>query len=203
MGDEQLPAQPGPAKPNHMPERQAIARDLREFDRLDRNHDGNLTGDRTYQRVKQYDANKDGKVTREEFLAGRARERAARRFRDLDRNSNGVLDGTEIKDKFRRYDTNADGVVDEAEYVTGRLADTDRLRDEMEFDRLDRSKDGFLTGQRTYKKWKKFDTNGDGKISKEEFLVGRAEERALARLKQTIDNQIARLQSPSAPETAE
>lgn len=180
--------------PRPLPERQAIARDLREFDRLDRSQAGGLTG-RSYGKVRHFDANRDGKVTREEFLAGRARERATERFQQLDRTGTGRLDVGGLKEKYRRYDTNQDGVVDEHEFVEGHLIDTQGLRDGMEFDRMDRSGDGFLSGQRTYKKFKRYDANQDGKISKEEFLAGRSDERALAKLKEIIDGYVSKVRT--------
>jgi len=62
------------------------------------------------------DANGDGKVTRNEFLAA-AKQRAERMFNHMDVNGDGVLDVRDHEARFfDRMDANHDGVVSRAEF---------------------------------------------------------------------------------------
>jgi hypothetical protein len=61
------------------------------------------------------DANKDGKVSRGEFLAMK-KARAERKFARLDANGDGVLDEKDRIARFDRIDTNHDGVISRDEF---------------------------------------------------------------------------------------
>ncbi len=74
------------------------------FSALDANKDGKISKEEFEShrpaRLQVADANKDGKVSRkeyEEFIVKRAKERADRMFARLDRNGDGELDSTDSK----------------------------------------------------------------------------------------------------------
>jgi hypothetical protein len=91
-----------------------------------------------------YDANSDGKVTRDELEQGLRRQFAA-----VDRNGDGILDQAEVQaENDRRYgangtgfspliDWNRDGKVDFAEFATTARS---------VFEEMDRNHDGVLEG---------------------------------------------------------
>src|SRR5688572_19111410 len=56
--------------------------------------------------------------------------------------------------------------------------------DEALWTKLDVTEDGWLDGNELNGGWAKFDTDGDEEVTKEEFLAGRAKERAAAAAKQ-------------------
>ncbi len=98
------------------------------FDQLDADGNGKL-GKREGRELEGYDANDDGKVTREEFHAGRGAdwkakrdERFEGRFDALDRNGDGVLSRKEGKE-FRGYDLDGDRRVSRLEFHNGQEAD--------------------------------------------------------------------------------
>ncbi len=160
------------------------------FDRLDTNKDGVLTeADRPkegkeqewlMQRFAQHDANKDGKLSREEF-PGRPEM-----FDKLDLNHDGFVTWEEheqvlqrVKEKGREWgeqrwkeaDTNKDGKISRDEF----------RGPPQVFDKLDANKDGFLTQDEVKERMKKgirehiggifarIDTNSDQKITREEW----------------------------------
>ncbi len=118
-------------------------KDINEFRKADRNKDGVLTGANTLKKYGKYDANGDGKVTAEEFLAGRAKVRAEAEFKKADLNKDGTLTGPQTLKKYGAYDANNDGKVTKEEYVQGRLGQTEETRAKAaEHDHMDTNNDG-------------------------------------------------------------
>ena len=102
-------------------------------------------------------------------------------FSKLDSNEDGYLSGKEMV-TVSAYDANGDKRVTEAEFLTARqkLRNVNPLvQDTNQFESLDKNEDGRLSGKEVAA-WKQFDSNGDGEVSKAEFLSGRAAERKTA-----------------------
>lgn len=100
-----------------------------------------MRGDGIFERA---DANKDGTVTREEFIAARADH-----FTKLDRNSDGYIDNSDVPKRLAarrqqqgggdfmvgQFDADGDGKVSKEEFVNGPT---------LAFDRADANKDNVL-----------------------------------------------------------
>jgi len=94
--------------------------------------------------IEQADANKDGKVTRQEYVDARAAQ-----FARMDRNGDGVVDESDSRERADqsavgkrvaaairgRIDTNSDGKISKDEFVNAPT---------MLFDRFDADKNGEL-----------------------------------------------------------
>ncbi|MBL8270670.1 EF-hand domain-containing protein [Steroidobacter sp.] len=97
--------------------------------------------------LEKADTNKDGSVTREEYIAARAE-----RFTKLDRNSDGVIDSSDVPEQLaarrqkkgggdfllEQFDTDGDGKVTREEFVNGPT---------LLFDRADTDKSNVLDPQ--------------------------------------------------------
>jgi len=120
---------------------------------------------------------------------GTARAQApAAAFERLDVNEDGVLSGAELKSVAAR-DADGDGRVTRAEFAgpssagptpgspmpdAAGAADDERL-----FNRRDITEDGVLSGTEV-KGFESLDTDGDGEVTKAEFLRGRGAARGTA-----------------------
>jgi hypothetical protein len=101
------------------------------FDQLDQNEDGWLSGVELGD-ARVYDIDRDGEVTRIEFLSGRANDRLqiqegtileedVRFFHQMDSTQSGYLSGTDIRNAgAESFDLDYDGRVTRAEFLTGR-----------------------------------------------------------------------------------
>lgn len=162
------------------------ATDDEVFSKLDTNEDGVLSG-KEATTVRQFDADKDGEVTKAEYLAGIVSERKAllsindsKLFAERDTNEDDVLSGKEIKG-FENYDADSDGEVSRKEFDQGRAADRKKIagpspeelaRQALEkFRQLDINEDGRLSGKEMVG-FEKLDGNGDKRISEKEFVAG-------------------------------
>ena len=102
-------------------------------------------------------------------------------FEKLDTNNDGVLSGTEAA-TVRRYDSDGDGEVTKKEYLAGIAGERKKppaIDDDKLFADRDVNDDGILSGKEV-RGFEKYDTDGDGEVSREEFDKGRAADRKLA-----------------------
>jgi len=135
------------------------------------------------------DLDKDGMLTREEFMRGGQNAFATRTFNQVDKDGDGRITKDERAEappfflsRFADADKDGNGLVtsDEwAEYMSSLSANRVSNPDEMLrrlFDKNDENKDGRITqNEATSRFWKRvssFDTNQDGEISEEEFRLG-------------------------------
>lgn len=127
----------------------------RRFKKRDKNEDGVLTGNEIGRKMaKRYDKNKDGKVDKAEFEAGR-RADFLKHLKKKDVNNDGVLSGNELTARVRKRDANGDGQVTAEEYLQG--AARERLIAASRREMRARS-------------FRKLDANNDGRVSRQEFL---------------------------------
>lgn len=126
----------------HVTWREYLATELtrQSFQNLDRNRDGVLRAGEIA-RIEtpssaRFDANRDDKVTKQEFLAARAKDakaigrpdakdvraRADKIFKQADQDRNGRLTGDE-RSRHRSYDRNHNGMISRSEFMRGHATD--------------------------------------------------------------------------------
>ncbi|MEB3237002.1 MAG: hypothetical protein VKO64_05200 [Candidatus Sericytochromatia bacterium] len=152
-----------------------------QFRIRDKNADGVLSGNET-KGIEQKDANGDGKITYAEYRGAATNEikdlaelGRKLKFRSLDENKDGVLTGTEATG-LRRLDKDGDGRITEKEYLKGLAAedrDKQELKHDKEFKSLDINEDDVLSGTEA-RNLGAFDADKDGKVTRQEYLDGRA-----------------------------
>ena len=143
---------------------------------LDKDKDGKVTAKDLGLSEKDFarkDANKDGKLSKDEYRADFHRQNS---FQTLDADKDGKL-STEEMGRLARfgsadYDANHDGSVDAEEFKAARGAEMRAARREHLQQKLDS-----LAGDDLDKMVKKFDGDGDGKLTVNEVLEGRREGR--------------------------
>lgn len=139
-------------------------------------------------KLAEWDANKDGKVTKEEY-------KGKIPFETLDRNKDGVINGDDLRaggpgtpgtpgmpgspaemaQRFKEADKNGDGKVTQDEFPgpAERFAMLDRNKDGAvtpdEMEAAMREGAGKAGGKRMFER---FDKNGDGKVTRDEFPGG-------------------------------
>jgi Ca2+-binding EF-hand superfamily protein len=98
-------------------------------------------------------------------------------FRSFDADNDGQLSAQEIGNyAWGVYDKNGDGFVSKDEFLNGRAADkatAATTRDpEVAWKLLDWTNDGWLSGTELDGKYQRYDADGNGRVTKEEFLKG-------------------------------
>jgi Ca2+-binding EF-hand superfamily protein len=163
------------------------ASDEAVFAELDLNEDDLLSG-KEVKAVKAYDTNEDGRITKQEFMEGRRKERGVdpaeadeALFTERDISEDGFLSGKEKKG-LEKYDSDSDGEITKAEFLAGRRAERSgkpsntsseaarRLAEER-FAALDQNEDGRLSGTEIAETIKNYDANSDNRITKDEFIA--------------------------------
>lgn len=138
------------------------------FDRLDKNDDGFITerelkpaqGDRHGRFLAKADKDKDGRISREEFIANPPfaqadQERLNKMFDRMDGNSDGFLDRKDHgaaggrkrppRMDFKKLDSNQDGSVNWQEFKKAPVTRSTPEKERREqFNRIDSNKDGKL-----------------------------------------------------------
>ncbi len=167
-------------------------RGQRFFELLDRNRDGVVTlGEMRAMRTRRMaaiDANRDGRISRREFMSARPPwvrgrtgprmvRRRARIFARIDANRDGVISSAEREASlirwFARMDADRDGRLTRREFIAARQ----RLRGgpARRFGRLDANRDGAISFRelldRRAERMQAIDRDKDGKVSRREFLA--------------------------------
>jgi EF hand len=112
--------------------------DKEDFDRLDISGNGYLTGPEILPAIRSYDLDGNGNIDFKEFVAARAKSKAApgeqksagtpqgsvaddeALWKKLDWNPDDVLDGKELEGGWVKYDLDKNGEVSKAEFLAGR-----------------------------------------------------------------------------------
>lgn len=141
------------------------------FKQMDADHDGTVSGEefskyianRRAERHQRYfalaDTNKDGNISREEYLEAK-RQRAERKFARLDKNGDGVISSDEF----------ASGKHRKGHWGGGDFS-------KKIFARMDTNKDGKITQGESLDAWtqwfKRMDSNGDNVVTTDEVKQAR------------------------------
>jgi Ca2+-binding EF-hand superfamily protein len=167
-------------------------RGQRFFELLDRNRDGVVTlGEMRAMRTRRMaaiDINRDGRISRREFMSARPpwakgrkqpgmERRRARIFARIDTDRDGVISPTEREASlmrwFARMDADRDGRLTRREFATARQ--WLRGGPDRRFERLDANRDGAISFQelldRRADQMQAADRDKDGKVSRREFLA--------------------------------
>lgn len=145
------------------------------FDDLDSNQDGYLSGTELDEKARAFDADGNGRVTREEWALGQMAEKEAAwkaEFKKADANQDGWLSGTEAA-AFRQFDANGDGEITEQEYLAAKRAEVMNGVYEQDFAARDLNQDGYLSGNELDAAARALDLNMDGKVTRDEYLAGK------------------------------
>lgn len=146
------------------------------FENLDADKDGKLSAHEMsrLQRFdsRDYDLNSDGMVNSSEFVASRKAEMNDARRARIEEKLEG-LEGEDFAKMVEKFDADGDGKLTADEVLAGRREARDNKRFEL-------SRENFkaLAGENgeisvaDNKQYRKYDTKGDGSLSKAEFMEG-------------------------------
>ena len=183
---EFMSARPPWARSRRQP--QMARRRARIFSRIDTDRDGFISpAEREASLVRWFarmDADRNGRLTRREFIEARRRLRggSARRFQRLDANRDGAISFRELldqrADQMHAIDRDRDGRVSRREFLARGPRDRKRLAQRVRlFERLDANRDGYITPLENglaLKSWfARLDANRDGKLTQEEIELRR------------------------------
>lgn len=142
----------------------------------DANQDGYLSGNELDAKAKAFDANGNQRVTREEWEMGQMAEREVgwkKEFKQADANQDGWLSGSEAT-AFRAHDANGDSEVTEQEYLGAKRAEVMNGVYDQDFAARDQNQDSYLSGNELDAAAQAFDTNKDGKVTREEYMAAKS-----------------------------
>ncbi|MNR93757.1 EF hand [compost metagenome] len=146
------------------------------FTERDTNQDGYLSGNELDAKAKSFDADGNQRVTREEWEMGQMAEREVewkKEFKQADANQDGWLSGSEAN-QFRSFDANGDFEVTEQEYLDAKRAQVMNGVYDQDYAARDQNQDGYLSGNELDPATRAFDTNQDGKVTREEYMAAKS-----------------------------
>lgn len=146
------------------------------FTDRDANQDGYLSGNELDDKARSFDADGNQRVTREEWEMGQMAEREVewkKEFKQADANQDGWLSGSEAA-QFRNYDANGDFEVTEQEYLDAKRAQVMNGVYDQDYAARDQNQDGYLSGNELDAATRAFDTNLDGKVTREEYMAAKS-----------------------------
>ena len=164
--------------------------EIKKLKKLDKTGDYTITKDdmsgkddaaktKAFAKYSKYDANADGMITAEE-LAGKDISKSKPKFEELDKDGDKAVTAEDLKKRFgtldyTQWDQNGDGKIDAKEYNKFSKYAIDF---EAKIKSKDKNADSILTQDEMPSEWKaaqkKFDTNGDNKITEDEYIKGQA-----------------------------
>jgi Ca2+-binding EF-hand superfamily protein len=145
------------------------------FRQYDRNRDGRITSNEWFYNAEYFrraDRNRDGALTLAEFTSTSMDDDRDDRFENLDLNRNGRIEKSEWHgslDAFEWLDRNRDNVLSRTEVVGEASKQFDS------FASLDSNRSGTLTPDEwkwTTRSFARYDTDGDGLLTRREFEAG-------------------------------
>ena len=146
------------------------------FEALDADKDGKLSTEEMSRLSRfgsaSYDKNQDGQVDSAEFVAGRRAEMKAARLERIEQNLAG-LEGEDKDRMVRKFDADGDGQVTAREVLAGRREAREQQRADLgnkAFEALAGGGNSFSVAEN--KLYRKYDADGDGQVSRQEFLAG-------------------------------
>ena len=110
----------------------------------------------------QLDADKDGKITKQEFGAGiKDKKDLDKAFKSLDKDNDGALTEKDARIMFNEMDTDKDGKVSKKEYEDYYQRWQKKLEAPVndlkprasDFDNLDKNRDGYADFDETFTRW--------------------------------------------------
>jgi Ca2+-binding EF-hand superfamily protein len=145
------------------------------FAERDLNQDGYLSGNELDEKAKAFDADGNQRVTRAEWEEGHMAAREAewkREFEQADLNQDGWLSGSETS-KYAAYDANGDMEITVEEVLNAKRAEVMNGVHDEDFKARDKNQDGYLSGNELDAATRAFDTNMDGKVTREEYMAAK------------------------------
>jgi Ca2+-binding EF-hand superfamily protein len=119
-----------------------------------------------------YDENQDGQVDAAEFVTGRKAEMQAARRERIEQKLAG-LQGADKDRMVQKFDADGDGQVTASEVLAGHRQARQEQRaglGQRMFDTLAGGSDSFTVAD--HKTYREYDADGDGQVSRQEFLAG-------------------------------
>lgn len=110
----------------------------------------------------QYDINKDGAISEQEFTSIRAQRMSEKA------KSGRKMQGRNNRMSFTAFDLNSDGILNQEEFLTGQKAQQEQRMNRRANNQKKRMKGNMPS-------YADFDLNNDGRINEDEFIQARAQ----------------------------